>query len=235
MPFKLPRHVAIIMDGNGRWAKQRFLPVSAGHAKGALAAWDITVEASRLGIEVLTLFTFSMENWNRGEDESSDIINQVLTTATRKLPDVQRLNINARSIGDVTRVSEDLQKEVIRFREATRHNTGMNLVLALSYSGRWDIVQATNKILQQERQHQLNSPEITIEMFNDYLCLGDLPYPDLLIRTGGEQRISNFLLWQTAYSEFYFTDALWPAFDVKQFHKALKNYSKRNRRFGKRQ
>lgn len=227
-----PRHVAIIMDGNNRWARQRGLPGIAGHKAGVDAVRAVVETCARNNIEVLTLFAFSSENWRRPPDEVSALMRLFLIALRREVRKLHRNNIRLCIIGDRSRFSTILQEHMALAEELTRHNTKMTLVVAVNYGGQWDITQATRKLAQRVAQGELSPDQITEETIQAEISLGDLPLPDLCIRTAGEQRISNFLLWQFAYTEFYFTDVFWPDFKHEEMKKALEAYSGRKRRFG---
>jgi len=229
----LPKHIGIILDGNGRWAKQRSLPRLAGHAAGVKPALRIIDECLNLGIEALTLFTFSMENWQRSEQETSHIINIAYKTGKSTIDDLHNKNVKILFIGNMAKLNASLQEKIKTWEKLTEKNTGLKLIIAASYSGRWDITQAVKKIITQIKNKQLSENTITEETIRANLCGYNLPEPDLIIRTGGEIRISNFLLWQIAYAELYFTELFWPDFSVEEFKKALDNFAKRNRRFGR--
>jgi len=229
----LPRHIAIIMDGNGRWASARGLPRIAGHKVGADVVRSITKICAEKEIEVLTLFAFSTENWQRSPEEVGFLMEQLFVRSLdNEVANLHKNNIQFRVIGDLASLNNKLQQKIMKAQELTANNTGLKLVLALSYSGRWDIVAASRKLGEAIALGRLRAQEITIEKFHENTCLHDLPEPDLLIRTSGEQRISNFMLWQLAYTELYFTDVLWPDFSHEDLEKALAIYSQRNRRFG---
>ena len=221
---KVPRHIAIVMDGNGRWAKKRGLPRLAGHKAGGEAAKEIIKACSEKGIEVLTLFAFGTENWNRPAEEVDNLMKLFFDVLQKNTKDLHKYNVQLRIIGDCTKLSKKLQDKIVSVQQETANNSGLKLNAAINYSGRWDIWQAIKKLLQKG--------EVTLENFQSLLCLHDLPEPDLFIRTSGEQRISNFLLWQLAYTELYFTDVLWPDFKTQALDEALLAYSKRERRFG---
>lgn len=226
----IPRHVAIIMDGNGRWAKRRFLPRIAGHRKGIEAVRRVVRECATLGVSALTLFAFSSENWRRPADEVS-LLMQLFVSALQQ--EVDRLHANGvrfRVIGDLSRFDPVLVDLIYRSQRLTADNTGMTLTVAANYGGRWDIMQAVNRL---RAEQPGDGTAWTEAQLSQHLALGDLPEPDLFIRTGGEQRISNFLLWQLAYTELYFTDELWPDFDAAALAQAIASYQKRERRFGR--
>jgi undecaprenyl diphosphate synthase len=226
---KLPRHIAIIMDGNGRWAKQRHLPRIMGHRKGIETVREVVRECRQLGIEVLTLYAFSTENWRRPKAEIRALmalLKKFIRSETREL---HQNNIKVNMIGDLGKLPEDVMPFVQEIMDATSCNTGMILNVALSYSGRDEIIRAMRRLLAEGRTRAL---EITEELFSSYLDTAGQPDPDLLIRTSGELRVSNFLLWQIAYSELYITDMLWPDFEKKELYKALRDFQTRTRRFG---
>lgn len=233
----LPRHVAIIMDGNGRWARQQNKPRHSGHKAGVEATRNIIQDCSRRGIEALTLFAFSSENWKRPESEVGLLMDLFLTALQRELNKLHKNNVRIRFIGDISSFPEKLKKKINQAREKTADNTGLNLTIAAGYGGRWDIVESVRSIVagivaDTEAGH-LKPDDISEETISAHICLSGLPEPDLFIRTGGEQRVSNFLLWQCAYTELYFTDILWPDFNLSAFEQALIEYSKRQRRFGR--
>jgi undecaprenyl diphosphate synthase len=226
----VPRHVAIIMDGNGRWAKRRFLPRVAGHHKGVEAVRNTVRTCAERGVSALTLFAFSSENWRRPQEEVS-LLMQLFASALQQ--EVERLHQNGirfRVIGDLSRFDKKLVDLIESSQKLTADNTGLTLTVAANYGGRWDILQAVDKL--RRTGGQGDAPWTEAQLI-PHLSLGDLPEPDLFIRTGGEQRISNFLLWQLAYTELYFTDALWPDFDAQALDLAISSYRKRERRFGR--
>lgn len=232
--MKIPRHVAIIMDGNGRWAERRGLPRVVGHKTGIESVQAVIRSCIEHKIEVVTLFAFSIENWERPQIEVNYLMEKIFANLlANEIQELHQNNIQLRVIGDIGCLADNLQVGISNAEQLTAKNTGLKLILALSYSGRWDIVAATRKIAQAVADKQLMPQDITVDKFNQYICLHDLPEPDLLIRTSGEQRISNFMLWQLAYTELYFTDTLWPDFREQEFVTALTAYSKRDRRFGK--
>ncbi|RDI41803.1 isoprenyl transferase [Aquicella lusitana] len=228
----LPQHIAIIMDGNGRWAKQRFMPRIAGHRAGVEAARQVVKNCARRNIKVLSLFAFSSENWRRPAQEVSFLMELFLTGLEREVGMLHENNIQLRFIGDRSRFSEKLCEKIKEVEQLTQKNTGMTLIIAVDYGGQWDICQAARQLALEVEAGTLRSQEITPEKFASRLSFSDLPNPDLFIRTSGELRISNFMLWQLAYSELYFTDILWPDFDENELEKALKHYSSRERRYG---
>ncbi|MBQ7823866.1 MAG: isoprenyl transferase [Bacteroidaceae bacterium] len=229
----LPKHIAIIMDGNGRWAKKQGKDRSYGHQYGVESVRKITESAAKLGIEYLTLYTFSTENWNRPAQEVQALMS-LLAYALEKETDVlKQNNVRLRIIGDLSQMPDDVTAALNRSVEVTAGCSGLTLVLALSYSSRWEIVNAVRQIVKDVQNDVLSVDTIDVEKFETYLNTKDFPDPDLLIRTGGEVRISNFLLWQSAYSELYFTDEYWPEFREDSLCKAIYEYQQRERRFGK--
>ncbi len=227
-----PRHVAIIMDGNNRWAKAHRLKGGAGHKAGVKAVKAVVETCAREGVEVLTLFAFSSENWRRPEEEVSALMRLFLFALEREVKKLHRNNIRLRIIGDRSAFSPKLQEHMARAEELTRDNTLMTLVIAANYGGHWDITQATRKVAEEVRNGRLALSDVNDTVIQQHLSIGDLPMPDLLIRTAGEQRVSNFLLWHLAYTEFYFSDVYWPDFLEDEMRKALAAYSQRQRRFG---
>lgn len=228
----LPRHVAIIMDGNGRWAERRHLPRYAGHRAGVKAVQTIVEACAVREIEVLTLFAFSSENWRRPQQEVGLLMELFLTTLRREVDRLHQRNVRLRFIGDRTAFPASIHKRIDAAEELTKDNTGLTLVIAVNYGGRWDITQAARRLARKVEAGELRADEITPQHLEAELSLHGLPEPDLFIRTGGEQRISNFLLWQLAYTELYFTDILWPDFDAQAFADALTSFAGRQRRFG---
>jgi len=230
---RIPRHVAIIMDGNGRWAMQQGMARAFGHQSAIGAVRAATQAATELGVQYLTLYTFSTENWNRPEDEIKALMELFAVTIEKETPDLHKNNVRLVSIGDHDRLPEDAQKRLKKSIEITAQNTGLTLVLALSYSARWEIMNAVKLFCQDVQSGKAKPEDMNDELFATYLTTNGIPDPDLLIRTSGEMRISNFLLWQLAYSELYFTNTLWPDFDKEQFFEAICDYQSRERRFGK--
>ncbi|MCD7720887.1 MAG: isoprenyl transferase [Prevotellaceae bacterium] len=230
-PRNLPKHVAIIMDGNGRWAKAKGLPRTAGHAEGVEVVKRITTEATRLGLKYLTLYTFSTENWSRPVDEVKTLMGLILDHLEEEI--FMKNNVRFRVIGDMQRLPEVVRQRLRQCIEHTAKNDRMTLVIALSYSSRWEIVEAAKRIAGEAKAGTLREEDVTEELFNEYLQTSFMPDPDLLIRTGGELRISNYLLWQCAYSEFYFCDTYWPDFNEECLQRAIIDYQKRQRRYGK--
>lgn len=229
----IPRHVAVVMDGNGRWARKRFLPRTAGHRAGVEAARAMIERCGRRGVEVLTLFAFSSENWRRPREEVSVLLDLFLRTLEKEADRLHEHALRVRVIGERHRLGDRLADQVERVETLTRENTGMTLVLATSYGGRWDITQAARSLAHRVARGELDPDAISEEHIGGLLQLGDLPAPDLLIRTGGEQRISNFMLWQLAYAEMYFTDTLWPDFRMDDLDAAIAWFQGRERRFGR--
>ena len=230
---RLPRHIAIIMDGNGRWAKQHGFMRSIGHENGVTTVRKITEIASERGIGYLTLYTFSTENWNRPKDEVDALMNLVVVAIEQQTPDLIKNNVRLTAIGDLERMPQFARERLNKCMSDTSHCTGLVLCLALSYSARWEIVEATRKLAQRAVSGELNPDDINDEIFASALATSHMPDPDLLIRTAGDERISNFLLWQIAYSELYFTPKFWPDFTKEDFCEAIVHYQQRERRFGK--
>jgi undecaprenyl diphosphate synthase len=228
----LPRHVAVIMDGNGRWAKARGLPRVAGHRKGLETVRELTRVCGELGISHLTLFAFSSENWRRPETEVRLLMELFMTALDKEVAKLHANNVRFRVIGDIAGFNDKLVERIRRAEALTRENPGLCLTVAANYGGRWDIAQACQELARRACAGELAPEAITPETIAPLLSLADCPEPDLFIRTGGEQRISNFLLWQLAYTELYFTPTLWPDFDRVQFDIALRSYAGRQRRFG---
>lgn len=228
---RIPSHIAIIMDGNGRWAKQRGQIRTFGHQAGAETVHVIAEEAARLGVKYLTLYTFSTENWNRPVDEVAALMSLLMDSIEEET--FMKNNISFRIIGDTAKLPENVLERLNRCIERTSVNTGMCLTLALSYSSRWEITEAVRQIASQVSAGDLKADEITDQTVDGFLATHYMPDPDLLIRTGGEVRLSNFLLWQCAYSELYFCDTFWPDFKAEELCKAICDYQRRERRFGK--
>ena len=230
---KIPNHVAIIMDGNGRWAKKQNKERFFGHQKGAEAAKIATETASELGIKYLTLYAFSKENWNRPEDEVLRLMELLIQGVTDNLDELNELNVKLKTIGDFDNLPENVKKSVIKTVKSTKNNTGLTLIIALNYGSRWEMIEATKKIAEKYKNNEITLKDINDDLFSDNLTTKSIPDPDLLIRTSGEYRISNFLLWQISYSELYFTDLLWPDFGKQQLIEAVLDFQNRERRFGK--
>jgi undecaprenyl diphosphate synthase len=229
---QLPQHVAIIMDGNGRWAKQRHLPRIEGHRQGAESARTIIRVAGDLGIKYLTLYAFSAENWNRPKDEVDALMKYLIHYLKAETPDLNKNNVRLDAIGQIYRLPENVQEQLKKSIATLAKNNGLTLVLALSYGGRNEIVEAVRGIAGKVRRGQLEPADITEQTVSQHLWTRHLPDPDLLIRTSGEMRVSNFLLWQISYAEFVITPTLWPDFRKPQLYSALEEYAKRHRRFG---
>lgn len=228
----IPQHIAIIMDGNGRWAKKRSLPRVAGHHEGVNSVRDIVEACGQVGVKYLTLYTFSTENWKRPQDEVSILMRLLLSSLRDECDNLHKNNVRLKTIGDFSALPLDVQDEFLDAIELTKNNTGLTLVLALSYSGRWDLKSAMKMIAEQVKAGVLEPEMITDEVISQSLATKSIPDPDLLVRTSGELRISNFLLWQLAYSEMYVTDILWPDFRRRQLYDAIEAFQNRERRFG---
>lgn len=229
---KVPQHIAIILDGNGRWAKAKGLPRNAGHVQGAKTVEMICEEAYKMGVQYLTVYAFSTENWNRPKDEVDALMKLLRNYMKNCLKTAEKNNMCVRVIGDKTGLDEDIQKSIARLEEASKDNTGLHFSIAINYGGRDEIRRAVQKIAEKVKDGELAAEEITEQVISESLDTGAYPDPDLLIRTCNEQRISNFLLWQLAYTEFYFTLVPWPDFDKKELEKAIDAYNHRDRRFG---
>ncbi len=229
---KLPKHIAVIMDGNGRWAKSHGKPRVFGHKNGVTAVREVTEAAAELGVQYLTLYAFSTENWNRPAIEVSALMMLLIETVKSEIKTLNKNNIKLKAIGDVNSLPTSTRDALLRGIEQTSTNKGMTLILALNYSSRWEIVEATKKIAEKVTAGELNIQDINSEIFTQHLATKDIPDPELMIRTSGEHRISNYLLWQAAYAELHFTDVLWPDFRKQDLHKAILDYQNRERRFG---
>ena len=228
---RIPQHIAIIMDGNGRWATDRGLDRTFGHKAGLDTVKKITAECARLGVKYLTLYTFSTENWNRPAYEIEALMGLVLSFIEMEL--FTDNNVKFQMVGDIERLPKSVQDKIHYMGDLTSKNDGMTMVVAMSYSSKLELVRATRQIAEKVKNGELNADDITEQTINDHLWTNFMPDPELLIRTGGELRISNYLLWQCAYSEFYFCDTYWPDFDEEALHKAIADYQGRQRRFGK--
>lgn len=230
--MRIPEHVAIILDGNGRWAKKKRMPRNYGHAQGSKTVEKICEEAYRMGVKYLTVYAFSTENWTRPQDEVDALMKLLRNYMKDCLKTSNKNNMKVRILGDLSKLDEDIKTSIIELERASAENTGLNFQVALNYGGRDDIMRAAKKIAVDYNKGTLSLDDIDENLFCSYLDTKSIPDPDLLIRTSGEQRISNFLLWQLAYTEFYFTDTLWPDFNKAELRKAFEYYSSRNRRFG---
>ena len=230
---RMPQHVAIIMDGNGRWAKAKGLDRSFGHQEGVVSVRKIVEAANDLGIKYLTMYTFSTENWNRPEEEVQALMSLLVFAIKRETPDLMKNNVRLMAIGNLDRLPVDARATLMECISETSANTGTTVILALSYSARWEITEAVKRLAQEAIDQKINPEEITESVFSSYLTTQGFPDPDLLIRTGGEQRISNFLLWQLSYAEFFFSNVYWPDFREEELYGAILYYQQRERRFGK--
>ena len=230
--MNVPQHVAIILDGNGRWAKSKGMPRNYGHAQGSKNVERICEEAWRLGIKYLTVYAFSTENWNRPQDEVDALMNLLRRYMKTCLTTASKNDMKVRVIGDITRLDEDIRSRILELEEATKNNGGLNFQIAINYGSRDELVRGIRRLAQDCMDNKQDPAEITEAVIERYLDTHGIPDPDLLIRTSGEQRLSNFLLWQLAYTEFYFTDVHWPAFTKEELIKAIEQYNKRDRRFG---
>jgi len=230
---RLPKHIAIIMDGNGRWAKERGYDRILGHQNGVTSVREITETASKLGIEYLTLYAFSTENWSRPQAEVDALMELLINTIEKETPILIKNNIRLMAIGDLTRLPNNAGDKLQRCIAQTSQNTGLALVLALSYSSRWEITNALKNICKEVVDGKYSTEDINDDLINNHLTTRSIPEPDLLIRTSGEIRISNFLLWQIAYTELYFTETHWPAFREENLYQAIYEFQQRERRFGK--
>ncbi|HTB07185.1 MAG TPA: isoprenyl transferase [Bacteroidia bacterium] len=230
---RIPKHVAVIMDGNGRWAKQKGKNRIFGHTNGVKSVRETIEAAAEIGVKYLTMYAFSTENWNRPKDEVSGLMELLVLTINKEIKTLMENDIALQAIGDLKSLPSLCYKELMRAIEKTSKNKRMTLVLALSYSSKWEIINAVKRIAKEVEKGSISADNIDEEIFNQSLCTGSIPDPELLIRTSGEHRISNFLLWQIAYAELYFTDKLWPDFRKPDFYQAIADYQKRERRFGK--
>jgi undecaprenyl diphosphate synthase len=230
---KLPQHVAVIMDGNGRWAKSHGRNRSEGHREGVVSVRKVVEAAVAIGLKYLTIYTFSAENWRRPDEEVKALMSIMVAAIHRETSDLMKNNVRLMVIGDMKRLPDDVRDTLSECLEKTSVNTGTTLVLALSYSSRWEIVRAAKRIAENIREGKIDSGDVDEIFFSSYLTTRDIPDPDLLIRTGGEKRISNFLLWQLSYAELYFTDIYWPDFRENEFYESILSYQQRERRYGK--
>jgi len=229
----LPQHIAVIMDGNGRWAKKQGARRLFGHTNAIEAVRQTTEGCAELGIKHLTLYAFSTENWSRPKSEVRGLMELLVSTIKKETATLTKNNIRLSAIGDLQKLPRSCQNELAESIELTKNNTGLNLIIAISYSGRWEIIEAVKRLLKDVKNGSIDPEDISNDLFSDYLCTKGIPDPELLIRTSGEMRISNFLLWQIAYTEIYITDVLWPDFRKKHLLEAIESYQKRERRFGK--
>lgn len=228
----IPRHIAIILDGNGRWAKKKFLPRNAGHAAGSKNVEKICSAAWNMGIEYVTMYAFSTENWSRPKDEVDALMKLLYSYLKDCINTSKKNNMQVRVIGDISKLETSLQEKIAELEEVSSYNTGLHFQVALNYGSRDEIKRSIKKIAKEVKEDKLNIDDIDEDVISSHLDTYGIPDPDLMIRTSGEQRLSNYLLWQLAYAEFYFTDVLWPDFDKKELEKAVKFYQTRNRRFG---
>lgn len=228
----VPNHVAIILDGNGRWAKKKLMPRNYGHTQGSKVVEKICEDAYKMGIKYLTVYAFSTENWKRPKDEVEALMKLLRTYLGTSLKTSAKNNMKVRVIGDISALPEELRESIRKLEEASKNNTGLNFQVAINYGGRDEIIRAFKAISREMKENKFTEDDIDESLLGQYLDTNDIPDPDLLIRTSGEQRISNFLLWQLAYTEFYFTDVLWPDFTKEDLKKAVDYYNSRNRKFG---
>jgi undecaprenyl diphosphate synthase len=231
--YTLPRHIAVIMDGNGRWAKKRGATRIFGHKSATKSVREVTEECAELGIEFLTLYAFSTENWGRPKVEVDALMELLVSSLRKELNTLMKNNVKLNAIGDISGLPKNCRNKLKDTIKETAENNGLTLTLALNYSGRWDIVNAARKYAEAAKEGKVKTENITEDLFSKYMVTNEMPDPELLIRTSGELRISNFLLWQLAYTELYFTDVLWPDFRKNHLKEALVSYQKRERRFGK--
>jgi len=230
---KLPKHIAVIMDGNGRWAKTKGASRIFGHQNGVKSVKDTVEAAAEIGVQYLTLYAFSTENWNRPAEEVNALMELLVKTIYDETPTLNKNNIRLLAIGDIKSLPAKCQQQLAAAMKETEKNTRLNLVLALSYSAKWEIINAVKQIAAEVKSGNVSPSEINESLFESHLSTATIPHPELMIRTSGECRISNFLLWQLAYAEFYFTETLWPDFRREDFYKAIISYQQRERRFGK--
>lgn len=230
--MKIPQHVAIILDGNGRWAKSKGMPRNYGHVQGSKNVERICEEAYRMGIKYLTVYAFSTENWNRSKDEVEALMKLLRNYMKTCLKTAAKNDMKVRVLGDLTGLDDDIRKRILELQEATKNNGGLNFQIAINYGSRDEITRAVRKLAADCVAGKLTPQQVDEKIIESYLDTHDIPDPDLLVRTSGEQRLSNYLLWQLAYTEFYFTDVLWPDFTKEELQKAIEQYNKRDRRFG---
>ena len=231
--MNIPQHVAIILDGNGRWAKAKGMPRNYGHAQGSKNVEKICEEAWRMGIKYLTVYAFSTENWNRPKEEVNALMKLLRNYMKTCLKTAAKNDMKVRVIGDITKLDEDIQKRILELEEATKNNGGLNFQIAINYGSRDEITRAVRTLAEDVKEGKLMPEEVNEACIERYLDTHDIPDPDLLIRTSGEQRLSNYLLWQLAYTEFYFTDVPWPDFSKQELEKAIEQYNRRDRRYVK--
>lgn len=229
---QIPRHVAVIMDGNGRWAKKRFVAKSVGHRAGGQALKEIALEAEKMGIQYMTVYAFSTENWKRSKEEVDSLMDLLREYIKQYINDAKKNNTRISIIGERSRIDDDLKESISHLEELTKNKTGLHLLIALDYGGRDEIARAVTKICRDVLKCEITQGDINEELISNYMDTAGMPDPELLIRTSGELRLSNFLLWQFAYTEFYFTDKLWPDFKAKDLRNAIEEYQRRQRRFG---
>ncbi|MGN6710933.1 isoprenyl transferase [Anaerocolumna jejuensis] len=230
--MKIPRHVAIILDGNGRWAKQRMMPRNYGHVQGSKTVENICEEAYNMGVEYLTVYAFSTENWKRPKDEVDALMKLLRSYLKNCQKTSSKNNMRVRVLGETDGLSEDIKSSIIELEKTSASNTGLRFQVALNYGGRDEILRAAKRMSQDYKDGKINLTEVNTDIFSGYLDTRGIPDPDLMIRTSGEMRISNFLLWQLAYTEFYFTDTLWPDFNKNELRKAIEYYGNRKRNYG---
>ena len=230
--MKIPQHVAIILDGNGRWAKAKGMPRNYGHTAGAKNVETVCKAANELGIKYVTMYAFSTENWNRPDSEVDALMKLLESYLKNCIKTADKNNMRVRIIGDMHRLSEKFHKRIKELEEASKNNTGLNLTIAINYGSRDEMIRGMKKMIEDHDNGKLNLDDINEQVFSNYLDTADIPDPDLMIRTSGEQRLSNYLLWQLAYSEFYFTDVPWPDFHKEELIQAIEAYNNRDRRFG---
>lgn len=231
--MKIPKHVAIILDGNGRWAKTKGMPRNYGHMQGSKNVEVICETAYKIGIQYLTVYAFSTENWNRPKDEVDALMKLLRNYMKTCLKTAEKNNMCVRVLGDLSGLEEDIRKRILELQEATKNNTGLHFQIAINYGSRDEILRAVKKMIEDTKAGMIRPENLDEALFEQYLDTKDIPDPDLLIRTSGEQRLSNFLMWQLAYTEFYFTEVHWPDFSKKELEKAIEQYNSRERRFGK--
>ena len=229
---EIPCHIAIIMDGNGRWAKKRGMPRIAGHTEGVESVRDTVEACGQLGVKYLTLYAFSTENWKRPQEEVSLLMRLLLKALKDETDRLNTNNVRIQAIGEIAALPQEVQNELLEDIQKTKDNTGLTLILALSYSGRWDLTRAVRRIVHETAERGITAEQVTEDLLGSFLSTAGIPDPDLLIRTSGEFRISNFLLWQLAYSEIYITPKFWPGFRRDELYAAVRDYQKRERRFG---